>query len=417
MKGNKFLKIASVAVLASTLAACGKEKVSEKEYKEWAEKNGYVLEEGIDYEGWAEENGYIGGVDHTTSATDQGKGINMGAYEWDDALKQATVLEFLKGDQIKDHEGNAKAYNYRSMFSIATAVPEKVNGKTEIVVSNTNVEFTLNPETFELYGMSEAGTTKVLHYLVNQNVSMTWVRQLNATDTAYPQGYGTEADYYHSYGVQVNGKVHVLNADSTDAEFLRVLGHYCPTLGSQAAVWASFTTDAQRIAYGKQLVAAAAIYYVVPESIVISAAYDSQGASALQKVAATNEAEAQGKSKCYTYSVGYETDFKFISEEFWETKIAAKNAALAADEANGYAKLNAAYGDWETRLLTLKALEIGGQQVAKGAVITAEQAAELDEGVDYYEVKNWARAFALDPNTSCGMMSQQILRNFTPVAE
>lgn len=120
----------------------------------------------------------------------------MGAYEWDDTLKQATVLEFLKGDQIKDQKGNAKDYNHRSMFSIATAVPEKVNGKTEIVVSNTNVEFTLNPETFELYGMSEAGTTKVLHYLVNQNVSMTWVRQLNATDAAYPQGYGTEADYY-----------------------------------------------------------------------------------------------------------------------------------------------------------------------------------------------------------------------------
>ncbi len=59
MKVNKLLKVASVAVLASTLAACGKEKVTKKDYEKWAKDNGYVLESGIDYEGWAEDNGYV----------------------------------------------------------------------------------------------------------------------------------------------------------------------------------------------------------------------------------------------------------------------------------------------------------------------------------------------------------------------
>ncbi|MBE6124373.1 MAG: hypothetical protein E7184_02375 [Erysipelotrichaceae bacterium] len=66
MKVKKILKVASVAVLASTLAACGKEKVSKKDYEKWAKDNGYVLEsdyegwvENPDYEGWAEENGYV----------------------------------------------------------------------------------------------------------------------------------------------------------------------------------------------------------------------------------------------------------------------------------------------------------------------------------------------------------------------
>ena len=123
MKGKKILKLASVAVLASTLAACGN-KVTEKDYKKWAEENGYIL-----------------GLDHVTSATEAGKGINMGAYAWNDALKQATVLEFLKGDNIQEPNGEAKGYNYRSMFAIATAIPEKdANGKTVIKVANTSAE-------------------------------------------------------------------------------------------------------------------------------------------------------------------------------------------------------------------------------------------------------------------------------------
>ncbi|MBE6124371.1 MAG: hypothetical protein E7184_02365 [Erysipelotrichaceae bacterium] len=72
MKVNKLLKVASVAVLASTLAACGKEKVSKKDYEKWAKDNGYVLEEGIDYEGWAEDNGYVEDPDYEGWAEDNG---------------------------------------------------------------------------------------------------------------------------------------------------------------------------------------------------------------------------------------------------------------------------------------------------------------------------------------------------------
>ena len=77
MKVKKLLKVASVAVLASTLAACGKEKVSEKEYKKWAEDNGYVLESAINHEGWAGENGYVleSEVDHEEWAEENGKVI------------------------------------------------------------------------------------------------------------------------------------------------------------------------------------------------------------------------------------------------------------------------------------------------------------------------------------------------------
>lgn len=72
MKVKKLLKVASVAVLASTLAACGKEKVSKKDYEKWAKDNGYVLEEGIDYEGWAGENGYVANPDYEGWAEDNG---------------------------------------------------------------------------------------------------------------------------------------------------------------------------------------------------------------------------------------------------------------------------------------------------------------------------------------------------------
>ncbi|MBE6124372.1 MAG: hypothetical protein E7184_02370 [Erysipelotrichaceae bacterium] len=79
MKVKKLLKVASVAVLASTLAACGKEKVSKKDYEKWAKDNGYVLEsdyegwvENPDYEGWAEDNGYVQipeEIDYTVTPT------------------------------------------------------------------------------------------------------------------------------------------------------------------------------------------------------------------------------------------------------------------------------------------------------------------------------------------------------------
>lgn len=50
MKSKKILKIASVFVLASTLAACG-EKVTTKDYEKWAVEHGYVYD--------PENNGYI----------------------------------------------------------------------------------------------------------------------------------------------------------------------------------------------------------------------------------------------------------------------------------------------------------------------------------------------------------------------
>ncbi len=79
MKMTKILKVASVAVLASTLAACGKEKVTKKDYEKWAKDNGYVLESGIDYEGWAEDNDYVleSGIDYEGWAEENGYTQNV----------------------------------------------------------------------------------------------------------------------------------------------------------------------------------------------------------------------------------------------------------------------------------------------------------------------------------------------------
>ncbi|MBE6124455.1 MAG: hypothetical protein E7184_02855 [Erysipelotrichaceae bacterium] len=400
MKMKRFLKLASVAVLTSTLAACGKEKVTDADYKKWAEDHGYIL-----------------GIDHVASATEQGKGINMGAYAWDDALKQATVLEFLKGDNIQHPDGTPKGFNYRSMFAIATAVPELVNGKTEIKIANTSAELVIDPDTFIFYGMGEGGKEIAQQFMVNENVSLTWWRQLNASDADYPTGYGTEADYYHSYGIQVTGKVTVLNADSTDAEKLATIDNYSPTLGSQAAAYEAIKDNpTAKLAFANSIInGGGVLYYVTPVKIVITAAYDSQGASALSKIAADNRAAAEKASKCYNYSHDI-TNFPFIGEEFWATKIAAKNAALTADAANGYALLNATYGEWDTREVAARALTIDGVAVAAGAVLTEAQLEGL-EAADHYTVRNWAKVFAKEATTSCGMMSQQILTNFTPVAE
>ena len=383
MKKTNLLKCGSVLAVAATLAAgcsCNKQPTAE------------------DYEKWAVENGWVAPVDLTASATSQGKGLNMGAWEWTEDLKKATVKEFLKGDQIQDVDGNPVDYNYRSMYAIATAV----NTGGEIKVTNTNVEFVLNPETFEFYGMGENGTEKIIEFTANQNVSLNWWRQLNATDSAYPDGFGTEADYYHSYGVQINGKVTVLTVDSPEADILRVFNHYCPTIAQHRATWNTFTTDAQKIAYAKQILNYGKAYYVTPENIVITAAYDSMSKSLYSKP--TREA-ALAASKCMTYSTDVGS-YEFISDEFWAVKLAAKNAALTADAANNYAALNAYYGNWTTRKVLTVAVEGIG---AANTVITDEQAATL-ESSQYKTQTNWARVFALETDNTCGMMSQQTLK-------
>lgn len=384
-KGLKVGAASLAALMVLGVAGCNKQPTEEE------------------YAKWARDHGWIETVDMATSATEQGKGINMGAFAWTEELKKETIREFLKGDELLLPNGTKKGYNYRSMFSIATAVPTKVNGKSEVKVANTNVELVIDPNSFKLYGMGEGGTGKVNDFAVNQNVSITWLRQLNSTDSAYPKGYATEADYYHSYGIQYNGKVHVLNASSSDAEKLEVFSHYSPTIASQAAAWATYDTDAKKLAFANKVInGGGTVYYVVPESIVITAAYDSMSGSSLLKW--TTEEDAKSHAKCAVYS-GDISKYPFIRESYWATKLAAKNVALTADAANNYALINAAYGNWETRKVLNEAVEGVG---AKGAVITDEQAATLDAS-KYTTQTNWARRFALDTTLTCGMMSQQTL--------
>lgn len=387
MKKTNLLKCGSLLAVAATLAATGCNKPTTE-----------------DYEKWAVENGWVAPVDLTSSATSQGKGLNMGAWEWSEDLKKATIKEFLKGDQIQDVNGNPVAYNYRSMYAIATAV----NTGGEIKVTNTNVEFVLNPETFEFYGMGENGTEKIIEFGANQNVSLNWWRQLNATDEAYPTGFGSEADYYHSYGVQINGKVTVLTVDSPEADILRVFNHYCPTIAQHRAMWATFTTDAQKLAYAKQVLGFGKAYYVTPETIVVTAAYDSMSKSLYNKGYTEEQRDLAVKAaKCMTYSTDAGT-YDFISDEFWTIKLNAKKAALAADAQNNYAALNAYYGNWDTRYVLTEAVEGTG---AKGDVvnITNDEVPAALQGKVQKQI-NWARRFAMENTNTCGMMSQQTLK-------
>lgn len=385
-KGLKLGAASLAALMVFSVAGCG--KTTDEEYAKWAR-----------------DHGWIETVDMTTSATEQGKGINMGAFAWSEELKKETIREFLKGDELQlPPDGTKKGYNYRSMFSIATAVPTMVDGKAEVKVANTNVELVIDPTTFKLYGMGESGTEKFNDFEVNQNVSITWLRQLNSSDADYPKGYATEADYYHSYGIQYNGKVHVLTANSSDAEKLEVFSHYSPTIASQAATWAAMDTDAKKLAFANQVInGGGTVYYVVPENIVITAAYDSMSKTLYKS--ATTEEEAKSKAKCATYSSDSGANYKFIRSSFWATKLAAKNAALTADAANNYALINAEYGNWDTRKVLTVAVEGVG---ASGDVITDEQAATL-EASQYTTQFNWARRFAMDTTLTCGMMSQQTL--------
>ncbi len=246
MKSNKILKIASLVLLTSTLAACGKEKVSEKEYKEWAEKNGYVLASDYDIDA---DN------DIATAATASGVGgLNYGDVDWTNDLMKEALKVYLSGDNK----------NYREMYSIATSYNN--------VPGIANVEYVLDTETFELFGGSEKNTQKLNQMLVNPKVSLYWTRQLRETDVT--------KSYFQSYGVQIEGTVKFYDYEALTGtektKFLSTARNYFKTMGVAYGKFydttnADYLSDEALIQY---FVSAGTTYYsIVPSKIVITSPY------------------------------------------------------------------------------------------------------------------------------------------------
>ena len=177
----------------------------------------------LEAQGWVknpEENGYVkvDTTDAVTSATQEGKGLTFGFMDQSDAMKQQTVLEYLSGLNG----------NYREMYQIATAVNN--------IPTVSSVEYVLDPTNFNLYGLSETGTEKTLHFAKNPNVSLYWTRQLREVEEAMG------LTYFSSYGVQITGKVHIFTIDELDAdptELLHVFDTYYPTMPTTAMVWST----------------------------------------------------------------------------------------------------------------------------------------------------------------------------------
>lgn len=311
----------------------------------------------LEAQGWVknlEENGYIKMTEDTvSSATDQGKGLTFGYYEQSDAMKQKTVLEYLSGLHG----------NYREMYQIATAVNN--------IPTVSSVEYVLDPANFNLYGISELGTEKTLHFAENPNVSLYWTRQLREAEEAMGM------TYFSSYGVQITGTVHIFTVDELDAdptELLHFFDTYYPTMPTTAAVWSTKTTEEARIEYIRQVMSMQVVYKIVPSEMVITQPYMLHMGG---KYASCAIFTSKGEN-----GYGYPDDF--INDSFFD--------AIIEDKVN-----SAEY----------KAMV---DQMFPETEITDTMS---DEEKAAAENVNATRALLLGENT-CGIKTQQTLTNFTP---
>ena len=154
-----------------------------------------ILGANVDLDAWAKGNGYLkaedyamaAGVDAVTSATVSGVGgINFGDIDLSDELKQALILDYLKGA-----EGN-----YREMYQIATSYNN--------VPTIGSVEYVLDPSDMTLFGSSESNTAKLNNMNVNPSVDLYWTRQIRAGDIC-SEAVPVLPSYFMSYGVEITG--------------------------------------------------------------------------------------------------------------------------------------------------------------------------------------------------------------------
>lgn len=290
-------------------------------------------------------------TDTVSSATDQGKGLRFGFYEQSDADKQATVLEYLNGNNG----------SYRNMMQMATA---SLSG----VPTVSSVEFVLDPENFNLYGLSEAGTQKTLDLAQNPLCSVYWTRQLR------PEEEQAGLTYFSSYGVQFTGTAHIFTVDELHedpTELIHLFDTYYPTMPMTAAVWAKQENDEQKAAYIEQVLSQQVVYKVVPEKIVITQPY-------------MLFMGAQSACAAFTTKTDNGYAYPFLSEGFLDQMIKDK-----LDDEAYKAMIDQVYPETEIT-----------DDMSEGDKTKAEQI-------------NASREILLGENT-CGIVTQEILTNFTP---
>ena len=277
---------------------------------------------------WALQNGYVkADVDTLTSATtNKAGGVNFGAIEWTEELQVMAIKEFLKGGHYlgdANYAQDESGWNYREMYQMAT-----VYGN---VPNNTNLELVLDIDSLALLGVSEAGTSKTLHFQHNPNVSISWCRQLRPHEE---ETY----NYYCSYGIQFDGVVRIftpadLETEEGKAKLLNLFDKYYPTLATSwmgyAATFAKLTDEAEiltaKLGYiEKQLKGGAmVIYEVVPTRIIITAPFlINMSPSMTNGIKFVNQMEGEKK---YAYDL-------LLTEEFLDALVAYKNEYLATAE-------------------------------------------------------------------------------------
>ena len=286
---------------------------------------------------WALANGYVKtGVDAISSATtNKAGGVNFGAIEWTPELQVMAIKEFLKGGHYLGDANYAQdetGWNYREMYQMATVFNNMPN--------NTNLELVLDIDSLALLGVSEAGTSKTLHFQHNPNVSISWCRQLRPHEE---ETY----NYYCSYGVQFDGVVRIftpadMQTEEGKAKLLNLFDKYYPTLATSwmgyAATFAGLTDEAAitaaKLGYiQKQLNGGAmVIYEVVPTRIIITAPFlINMSPSMTNGVQFVNQMEGEKK---YAYDL-------LLNESFLDALVDYKNAYLATEE--GKAAVEAYY--------------------------------------------------------------------------
>ena len=312
--------IAVLLTLALLLPTLGVAEMTEEELHAWALANGYVKAE----------------VDTLTSATtNKAGGVNFGAIEWTNDLQVMAIKEFLKGGHYLGDANYAQdetGWNYREMYQMATVYGGMPN--------NTNLELVLDIDSLCLLGVSEAGTSKTLHFGYNPNVSISWCRQLRPHEE---ETY----NYYCSYGVQFDGVVRIftpadLETEEGRAKLLNLFDKYYPTLATSwmgyAATFAGLTDEAAiteaKLGYiTRQLNGGAmVIYEVVPTRIIITAPFlINMSPSMTNGVRFVNVQEGEKK---YAYDL-------LLTEEFLDALVAYKNEYIATPE--GLAEVEAYY--------------------------------------------------------------------------
>jgi hypothetical protein len=206
--------------------------------------------------------------------------------------------------------------------------------------NNTNLELVLDVDSLCLLGVSEAGTSKTLHFGYNPNVSISWCRQLRPHEE---ETY----NYYCSYGVQFDGVVRVftpadMQTEEGKAKLLNLFDKYYPTLATSwqgyAAAFAGLTDEAEitaaKFAYiEKQLTGGAmVIYEVVPTRIIITAPFlINMSPSMTNGVKFVTQQEGEKK---YAYDL-------LLNESFLDALVAYKAAYIATEE--GKAEVEAHY--------------------------------------------------------------------------